>query len=282
MAQLVPILPFDGRNYVGICHIDVVAVTDVRVMPDEQDSAISDPVQLKTGASWSRIALEDDGGAYTEKWQLRKGAQYSSAVISGQVPKDRLPILQALWAAKGRRYLVIFTTRNGDTLLMGSPDTPALLLSTARTAGKDLGSDRNQYDVAFSFTSRHPVPFYLPAPPPAVPEYCPTFAQLLPLATIEEIVGGVTNAQTVALAAYYASNCPTMAQLIAVATDAALYAALSNDQAIYIANQAISIIDGGDATDDTLPVIDPGGGTPPPPTGAGYNASEYDQIQYAT
>lgn len=272
----------DERNHVGICHMDVVDVQDVLTMPEEWDGELQTPVVLKAGASWSRVYFEDNGGRFTEKWQLQNGAQYAASRISGALVKDSLPTMRQLWKAQANRYLVLFATRNGDRLLMGSVLTPAILLAGERTTGEDASADRNQYEAAFSLSARLPVPYYLPAAPPLVPSNCPTLAQLLPLATIGEIVGAATSTQLEDLSTYFGANCPTMAQLIAAATDTALYAALSDDQAIYIANQAISIIDGGDATSTPGPVVDPGGSElPTDPLGPGYGAG-YDPSGYQT
>lgn len=153
------------RNFVGLCHLDVVDVADVDTMPDEYDGNVVGDVELKEDKSWTRIYLDDNGGLFSDKWGLEDGAQYSEATITGAIAKDRLALMPRLWDLKGRRYLVIFTTRNGDQLLMGTPKYPATALVAERTAGDDPDSDRNEYTVEFSLTRRLPVPFYNGTPP---------------------------------------------------------------------------------------------------------------------
>lgn len=260
--QLGAILPNEARNLVGICHLDVVAVQDVLSVPDTIENALSAPIILKAGATWKRFYFEDDGGLYAEKWTVDNGAMASYARASGSVAKDRLPLLRQFWAANGRRYLVLVTTRNRDVLLMGSLATPVQLQIQERTAGADIDSDRNQYEAAFVVALRHPVPYYLPVPPAPEPGVeCPSLAVLLPTATISEIIAGVTAEQLAGLQAYFADDCPTLADLLAGATNEAIYAALTLSQATYIANQVISVIDGNGTPDDI--VIDPGGGSTP-------------------
>lgn len=165
----------EERNYVGLCHLDVVEADQVQTVPDELDGNVATTVTLKGGASWSRIYLDDNGGLFAERWQLENGQQYSRATITGAVAKDRLALMPGLWKMKGKRYLVVFTTRNGDKLLMGRKETPAVALVTNRTSGDDPDSDRNQYEVVFELTRRLPVPFYQGTPPePSVPGECPT------------------------------------------------------------------------------------------------------------
>lgn len=158
---------WEDRNLVGLCHLDVVEVDDVESVPAELSGNVADDVVLVEGASWSRVYLEDAGGLFQERWQLRDGDQYAEAVISGAVARDRLALMPDLWAMKGRRYLVIFTTKNGDQLLMGRKETPAMALVGERKSGdaEQMQSDRNQYVIAFTLTRRLPVPFYQGEPP---------------------------------------------------------------------------------------------------------------------
>lgn len=153
---------YEDRNYVGLCHLDVVEVDDVVSVPAEVSGNVLDAVVLAEGASWSRVYLNDDGGLFVERWALRDGDQYAEAVISGTVARDRLALMPHLWGMKGRRYLVVFTTRNGDQLLMGRKETPAMALVRERRTGdaEQMERDRNQYEVVFSLTRRLPVPFY--------------------------------------------------------------------------------------------------------------------------
>jgi hypothetical protein len=169
------------RNLVGLCHLDVVAVDDVASVPPEAAGNVASAVVLNEGASWSRVYLDDAGGRFVEKWVLKAGDQHSEAEISGAIAKDRLALMPQLWRMKGKRYLVLFTTQNGDTLLMGRVETPAIALVSERRAGdaEQLQNDRNEYRISFTLQRRHPVPFYLgelPEPPPSTCD--PVTAQL--------------------------------------------------------------------------------------------------------
>lgn len=279
--KLGPIPPNEGRNWTGICHLDVLAVQDVLSVPDEVDGRIATAVVPMAGANWVRVYFEEDGGNWNEKWPLDNGAQSSRATVSGQVLRDQLPYLRQFWAAKGRRYIVLATTRNGDMLLMGTKAAPAMLLVTERAAGEEIGSDTNHYKLSFSLASRRPVPFYTGTPPPAIApgDNCPSLAALLPTATTAEIIAGITGQQAEELADYFGANCPTLADLLATVSDAALYAALSPAQATYIANELINVIDGNADNDDVI--IDPGGGSPPP-SGAHYSPAHYAAAGYKT
>lgn len=160
----------DERNLVGLCHLDVVEVGDVETMPEELNGHIADDVVLKEGKSWSRVYLDDEGGRFVEKWTMVKGDLFSDAVISGAIAKDRLALMPQLWAMKGKRYLVAFTTQNEDLLLMGRVNTPAIALVELRQSGDGdrMESDRNEYRISFSLRRRLPVPFYGGDPPVVV------------------------------------------------------------------------------------------------------------------
>lgn len=163
------------RNLVGLCHIDWVDVDDIATWPDEVNGNLIGDIVLVEGATWNRVKLEDDTGAlFRERWRLVDGVQHSEASITGDVAKDRLALMPKLWQLKGQRCVARMTTRNGDILVMGTKDEPAVALASERTAGQDIDSDRNQYSVEIAVSRRLPVPWYqgvVEAPPPA-PQDC--------------------------------------------------------------------------------------------------------------
>jgi hypothetical protein len=110
------------------------------------------------------------------------------------VAKDRLALMPGLWKMKGKRYLVIFYTRNGDKLLLGRVETPATALVSTRTSGEDPDQDRNQYDIAFALTRRLPVPFYQGTPPePTEPGDCPTLCTQIAAAEPEDYASCIVS-----------------------------------------------------------------------------------------
>jgi hypothetical protein len=202
---VIPAIPhFGDRNYAGICHVDLVDVADVESVPDELNGHVASAIVLKTGKSWTRIYLEDDGGSLVDRWVVDGGAQRSEALLKGAIAKDRLELMPHLWRFKGRRYLALPRTRNGDLLLMGRVETPAMVLVRSRQTGEgaNMESDRNEYMLEISITRRWPVPFYGGSPPtPGVPASCPTLADQLAgatWATIEALLssGQLGDAQT--------------------------------------------------------------------------------------
>lgn len=170
----------------GLCHMDVVEVGDVLSVGPELGGNVASTVVLKEGKSWSRVYLDDDGGLFTDKWVTQDGLQHSAAEISGMVAKDRLALMPKLWAMKGKRYLVLFYTRNGDQLLMGRPETPAIAQVHERTSGQEIQRDRNGMGISFSLATRRPVPFYggTPPPPPSPPGECPSLCAMMDAAFV--------------------------------------------------------------------------------------------------
>lgn len=163
-----PIDRLDERNYVGLCHLDVVDVKDVASMPDDVGGNVVGDVVLNEGASWSRIYLEEPGGLFRDAWKMEKGAQLSAATITGTVSKDRLLLMPILWKLKHGRYLVRMQTRNGPALLMGRPESGAAGQCQQRSLGEDMVSDQNGYQVTFALSNRWPVPYHngtVPDPP---------------------------------------------------------------------------------------------------------------------
>lgn len=150
------------KNYVGLCRLEVVEVDDMADMGPEIAGSVT-TLTLADGVSWSTIYLDDNGGSCTDKPSVNDGLQQSNAVITGAIAKDRLELMPALWTMHGKRYIVKALTRNGDTLLMGRPETPAMAFLDARQTGDDPTTDRNEYRIRFQLSRRLPVPFYVPA-----------------------------------------------------------------------------------------------------------------------
>lgn len=178
---------FEDRNFVGICHYDVVDVKYVVSVPAELSGNVASAVVLTDGASWSRVYLEDDGGVLSDQWKVEGGDQYSDAQATGPIAKDRLALMPNLWKLKGQRYLVVATTRNGDQLLMGRKETPCMVRVVNRTTGDgdQMETDRNEYRIVMSLVRRLPVPFYQGTIPDPTPVGCPT---------LEEQMAGETGA----------------------------------------------------------------------------------------
>lgn len=188
-----PIEHMTERNLVGLCYLDVVEVEDVASVGDELQGNVADTVVLKAGKAWSRVYLES-GGEFAERWPMVGGVQHSAATIAGDIAKDRLALMPLLWKMKGRRYLVLFTNQNGDQLLMGRLETPALAKVVSRTTGdkENLERDRNGYSILFSLNRRLPVPFYggTAPEPPAPPGTCPTLCEQMDAAFAIPPAGG--------------------------------------------------------------------------------------------
>jgi hypothetical protein len=199
---------FEDRNFVGICHFDVVDVADVVSVPQELAGNVAGDIVLAEGASWSRVYLEDDGGYLNDLWKVEGGDQYSDAEAGGAIAKDRLALMPNLWKLKGQRYLVVATTRNGDKLLMGRVETPAMARVVKRATGdaEQMETDRNEYRIMFSLVRRLAVPFYqgtVPEPEPG--GECPTVEEQLEEMTAAEIETALTT--TGQLAAVQAEIC---------------------------------------------------------------------------
>jgi hypothetical protein len=117
---------------------------------------------LKPDKTWSRIYLEDLGGAFRDNWVMENGDQVSEATLSGAIAKDRLALMPVLWKMKHSRYLVVVANKNGDQLLMGNLTTPCKMLVNERKSGESSRpeSDRNEYRISTSLRRRSPVPWY--------------------------------------------------------------------------------------------------------------------------
>lgn len=260
---MIPAIPhFGDRNYTGICHVDVVDVEDVESVADELAGNVAS-VTLKTGKSWTRVYLEDDGGRMLDKWVTDGGAQRSEAMLSGAIARDRLALMPHLWRAKARRCLALARTRNGDQLLLGRKETPAMLLVNTRRIGDggSMESERNEYVLDIRLTRRLPVPFYAGTPPtPGVPQSCPMLSELIDAATWATIEGELSPAQ---LAAAQASLCPVPPTLCDQ-VDAAIVLPVPGSGGIEVSGAGASAANGTYTENGTM------GGRPAYESGTGW------------
>lgn len=277
---MIDIRRVQGLNMPGLCYFDVVAVTDVAVMPPVVDGVINDPILLIAGANWHRFELAKPGSKLVEKWSVLKGLAAADFSLTGFAGKDEVAKLQALWNLSTTRFIVRAEGLNGDVLLAGTVEEGCRAAVSSRVRG-DESSVKNGYDIEFSVKRAEPVPFYLPALPPSVPPNCPSLSDLLQTTTVSAVVNSMPPLLYTQFLVYFNGlGCATLAQLVAAASNADLYATLSNAQAIYIAQQVINIVDGGDSNTWPGDAID--GGGPPPDDGEEFDINDFESADFIT
>lgn len=167
-----------GNNQPGLCYIDVIPVEHVLSLPEKINNNISGSPTLAPDTGWIRITTTRPGTLFTESWSLESGDQLVTAMAEGSVPKDQLTLLTDLFNLKTQRFLVIFHGMNGDKLIMGSPEEPAQLRTTARERGLP-GQSANRYRLQAVLVSNEPTPFFNGTVVVPTPPGCPTLAALL-------------------------------------------------------------------------------------------------------
>lgn len=279
---MIPLDRVIGQNMPGLCYFDVVDVNDVLTMPEMLGNAISTPVVLYPGKSWHRVYTAPPGCVFGEKWTVKNGLPIADCSVNAFVGKDELAKLTALWNLPTTRFLVLASGMNGDAILLGRKDEGCMGLATARQRGNE-STRQNGYVLDFGVRRSEPAPYYLATAPIPVPG-CPTLAQLLISTTLEELVSSLPIALYNELDVYFDGGaCPTLQDLVAAASNTEILGALSQAQAEYIAEYMISVIDGGDSTDDASYEVDGGDGDTPPPDPANeFDAADFEPADFIT
>jgi hypothetical protein len=271
-----------GRNMPGLCYVDVLPIEDVLTMPEVQGGSIADPVVPLPGKQWHRIQVAPPGCLFNEKWSVANGLPVATSTVTGWTGRDELAKLQALWNLPTTRFLVLAVGRNGDAVLLGTKEEGCRAVAAERQRGTE-DDPANGYQLTFSLRRADPAPFYLAELPSTDPDdECPTLAELLATTDLITLLSALPPVLYDQLAEYFAAGGgPTLAELLSITSPEDLYPLLSAAQAIYIAEQVIDEVDGGDSSTNYGDEVD-GGGDPPPPTGADFDSADFSSTDFAT
>lgn len=151
-----------GRNIPAGCRFDYALHSAIDTYPELEEStySIPDEITLDVGASWGRIDFNALNLLhFTEVPDYSQGDPFIITELRGPIPKDRFDIIATLQKLHAQRYVVKYHNLNGDVLVIGSPDEPAMIRLEKRDHGSDQ-SGKNEYEVVVRCRSRIPAPFY--------------------------------------------------------------------------------------------------------------------------
>lgn len=150
-----------GDNVGGGLFIDII---DRNLVPDFSivDHQVTTNIQSNL-ANWSRIHFAPNSLRYRERNREVRGVSIPEGVISGTLAKDRLQLMRTMRMLRDNRWVIIFYTRNGDRLVIGTKRTPVLFRRESRDTKRE-GKQRNAYEVEFYIKSKREAAFYNPIP----------------------------------------------------------------------------------------------------------------------
>lgn len=143
-------ISFDYDNVAGCCKAYAIPEESFVALTDESSSGTAtlvttDPDGIVEVPTYANDLSFDENSSQTDHGQLYDVAVSGSIPVLASTGEDVLRRLEC------GRWLLLFQTRNGNTVLAGTKDVP-LRFSRGRNVGPN--ADRTQ----FSFTAKEPEP----------------------------------------------------------------------------------------------------------------------------
>lgn len=151
------ILPLSETNYPGCLHLDLISSENI---PAFQTNKVAVNSNLMSNPSnWQRITPKARSLKVSVKSTIKDGVRLYQIVASGIASKTTVNLTQKFFTFGYQRFCALVTTQNGNHLLIGSKQFPALLLLKKRKTGSEL-SNPNDVEFEISVTSKNPLFIY--------------------------------------------------------------------------------------------------------------------------
>lgn len=155
MPQLHPnINPLEELNFPGCLYLDLIEYDEIssfRVADvDISTNLMADP------SKWLRITPKQQSLQVSQKVSFTKGQRLFKLTAAGIVSKTDVALTQKFFTLGYKRYCAIITTHNGNRLLLGTKQFPAVLHLKNRKTGTAVGDPNNQ-QFALELQSPHPL-----------------------------------------------------------------------------------------------------------------------------
>lgn len=155
MPQLHPnINRLNETNYPGCLYIDLISSEDIALFSTQKvgvsANLMSDPTK------WQRITPKARSLQLSVKPGIKNGARVFNIVATGIVSKTTVNLTQKFFTLGYQRFCALVTTQNGNRLLIGSKQFPALLQLKNRKTGSEL-SNPNDVEFEIRVSSKNPL-----------------------------------------------------------------------------------------------------------------------------
>lgn len=143
-----------GGRFIEIC--------DHRLVPDffAPNYRVNRNLQSNPN-NWTKIEFCKDTLEFQESANLMGSIETFNIRIGAQLAKDEPDKLDALYSLQRKRWVVIYHSRNGDRLVIGSKNAP-VKITVPKRGHKRLPKQRNEYDIMLSVVGKKPAAFYFP------------------------------------------------------------------------------------------------------------------------